>query len=124
MPQFQSEYWCTTMQMQMSCAFLCKSNKFSPQIFLSISEHQDSLRNRDKQQLGNGLLPIAFAFGETSYIISRHVNSQFFVGYVSLDGCNGTHSLDVRFGNSKPRICIFILFCMKKQIQPKKGCFV
>ena len=94
MPQFQSESWCSTIQMEMSCALLCKSNKFSPQIFLSISAHQESLRNRDKQQLGNGLLPIAFAFDETSYIVSRHVNSQFFVGFVSLDGCNGTYSLE------------------------------
>ena len=51
MPQFQSESWCTTIQMEMSCVF----------ISLSIVEHQDSLRNRDKQQLGNG--PLANCFG-------------------------------------------------------------
>ena len=28
MPQFQSESWCTTIQMEMSCVFLCKSNSF------------------------------------------------------------------------------------------------
>ena len=50
MPQFQSESWCTTIQMEMSCELLCKSNSFP----LTIVEHQDSLRNRDKQQFGNG----------------------------------------------------------------------
>ena len=28
MPQFQSESWCTAIQMEMSCVFLCKSNSF------------------------------------------------------------------------------------------------
>ena len=51
MPQFQSESWCTTIQMEMSCVFLCKSNS---SVSLTIVEHQDSLRNRDK--LGNGPL--------------------------------------------------------------------
>ena len=61
MDQFQSESWRTTIQMEMSCAFLCKSNLFS----LSIVEHQDSLQNRDIQQLENGLLPL-FAYIDDS----------------------------------------------------------
>ena len=28
MPQFQSESWCTTIQMEMNCELLCKSNSF------------------------------------------------------------------------------------------------
>ena len=28
MPQFQSDSWCTTIQIEMSCVFLCKSNSF------------------------------------------------------------------------------------------------
>ena len=31
MPQFQSKSWCTTIQMEMSCVLLCKSNSFSLQ---------------------------------------------------------------------------------------------
>ena len=45
MPQFQSESWCTNkLRMLMQIKL----------ISLTIVEHQDSLRNRDKQQLGNG----------------------------------------------------------------------
>ena len=28
MPQFQSESWCSTIQMEISCLFSCKSNSF------------------------------------------------------------------------------------------------
>ena len=52
MPQFQSESRCTTIQMEMSCVFLRKIKLIS----LTTIEHQDSLQNRDKQQLGNGPL--------------------------------------------------------------------
>ena len=50
MPQFQSESWCTTIQKKLSILMQIKL------ISLTIVEHQDPLRNRDKQQLGNGPL--------------------------------------------------------------------
>ena len=50
MPQFQSESWCTTKSNGNELHILMQIKLIS----LTIVEHQDSLGNRDKQQLRNG----------------------------------------------------------------------
>ena len=47
-PQFQSESWCTTIQMVMSCVFLCKSNSF-PLQKLSTKTHFETETNSNSE---------------------------------------------------------------------------
>lgn len=54
MPQFQSESWCTTIQM--ACVFLCKSNSFPFQHLSTKTQDNDPLKAMRSSKTNLGIL--------------------------------------------------------------------